>query len=114
MAKLWLLRGAHDAPGWNTLRQDLKDEKVDIEHLDPKVWALVRADDAPSGYEGLEAVEPADGMYIDPNGSPSYLVGGEFAASAEEVIEALGDDAKDLLDRIGNAETVLERLGRVF
>ena len=114
MAKLWLLRGAHEAPGWNTLRQDLKDEKVDIQHLDPKVWALVSADDEPAGYEGLEAVEPADGMYIDPNGSPSYLVGGEFAASAEKVIEGLGDDAKDLLDRIGNAETVLERLGRVF
>ena len=73
MAKLWLLRGAHDAPGWNTLRQDLKDEKVDIQHLDPKVWALVLADDAPTGYEGLEAVEPADGMYLDPNGSPTII-----------------------------------------
>jgi hypothetical protein len=114
MAKLWLLRGSHEAPGWNTLRQDLKDEKVDIQHLDPKVWALVLAEDEPTGYVGLEAVEPADGMYLDPNGSPSYLVGGEFAASAEEVIEALGDDARELLDRFGNAETVLERLGRVF
>ena len=114
MAKLWLLRGAHEAPGWNTLRQDLKDEKVDIQHLDPKVWALVLADNAPSGYEGLEAVEPVDGMYIDPNGSASYLVGGEFAASAKEVVEALGDAARNLLDQTGNAETVLERLGRVF
>lgn len=114
MPKLWLLRGAHDAPGWNILRQDLKEEKIDIQHLDPKVWALVRADDEPTGYEGLEAVEPADGMYLDPNGSPSYLVRGEFATSAKEVIEALGDDARELLDRIGNAETVLERLGRVF
>jgi hypothetical protein len=114
MAKLWLLKGDHEAPGWNTLRQDLKDEKVDIIHLDPKVWAMVEADEPPSGYEGLEAVEPNDGLYLDPNGSPLYLVNGAIVTTAEEVVAALGKRAQALLDVIGDPHTVLERMGRAF
>jgi hypothetical protein len=114
MEKLWLLKGDHEAPGWDELRRDLKEDKVDIRHLDPKVWALIRAAEAPSGYEGLHAEIPADGMYIDPNGSPSFVLDAEFTESAHDVIEALGQEAKDLLERLGNAETVLERLGRVY
>ncbi len=83
MAKLWILRGPHEAPGWNQLRKAYEDEKVDIIHLDAKVWAIINADEEPSGYEGLNAQEPADGMYIDPNGSPLFLVGGEVLTSAE-------------------------------
>ena len=74
MAKLWILRGPHEAPGWNQLRKAYEDEKVDIIHLDAKVWAIINAEEEPSGYEGLNAQEPADGMYIDPNGSPLFLV----------------------------------------
>jgi hypothetical protein len=114
MEKLWLLKGDHEAPGWDELRRDLKEEKVDIQHLDPKVWALIRAAEPPSGYEGLRAEVPADGMYIDPNGSPSFVVDAEFTDSAHQVIAALGQEAKDLLERLGNAETTLERLGRVY
>ena len=81
MPKLWLLKGDLEAPGWNALRQDLKDEKVEIIHLDPKVWAMVEADEPPAGYDGLEATEPADGLYLDPNGSPLYVVNGAVVPS---------------------------------
>lgn len=114
MPKFWLLKGDLDAPGWNVLRKEYDDEKVDIVHLDPKVWAMVQADDPPEGYEGLVAVEPADGLYLDPNGSALYLVNGAVVQTAEEVIVALGDDAKKILDKIGDAHTTLQSLGRAF
>ena len=114
MAKLWILRGAHEAPGWNQLRKAYEDEKVDIIHLDAKVWAIINAEDEPSDFEGLSTGDPADGMYIAPNGSPLFLAGGEILASAEAVIEALGPEAQEMLEKTGNAETALERLRKVF
>jgi len=96
------------------MREHSKAEKVDIFHLDPRVWALMRADEPPSEYEGLSAVEPPDGMYLDPNGSPLYLVGGEVVAGPVEVIEALGDEAKELLEELGDAIAVLERLRKAY
>jgi hypothetical protein len=114
MAKIWILRGAHEAPGWNELRKAYEDEKVDIIHLDAKVWAIIQADEEPSGYDGLSASEPSDGMYIDPNGSPLYLVNGAVVKSAEEVIEGLGDTAREMYSKSGDAQVALERLGRVF
>jgi hypothetical protein len=110
MAKIWILRGAHEAPGWNQLRKAYEDETVDIIHLDAKVWAIIDAEDEPTGYEGLSAAEPADGMYIDPNGSPLYLADGEIVTSAE----ALGPEAQEALEKTGDAETALERLGKVY
>jgi hypothetical protein len=114
MKKLWILRGAHEAPGWNQLRKAYEDEKVDIIHLDAKVWAIINDEEEPSGYEGLNAQDPADGMYIDPNGSPLFLVGGEILTSAEAVVEALGPEAQEMLKETGDAETALERLRKVF
>ena len=114
MAKLWILRGAHEAPGWNQLRKAYEDEKVDIIHLDAQVWAIINADEAPTGYEDLHAEEPADGMYIDPNGSPLFLVAGTVVTSAEAVVESLGQEARDLLADDGEGTAVLERLGKVF
>ena len=114
MAKIWILRGPHEAPGWNQLRKAYEDERVDIIHLDAKVWAIIDAEEEPSGYEGLSAGEPADGMYIDPNGSPLYLAGGQILPSAEAVIEALGPEAREVLAQTGDAETALERLRRVY
>jgi hypothetical protein len=114
MAKLWILRGAHEAAGWQQLRKAYEDEKVDIIHLDAKVWAIINADDEPTGFEGLSASEPADGMYIDPNGSPLYLAGGEIKTSAGAVIEALGPEARQVLEKSADAETALERLGMVY
>ncbi len=114
MAKLWILRGAHEAPGWNQLRKAYEDEKVDIIHLDAMVWAIIDADEAPTEFEDLRAEEPADGMYIDPNGSPLFLVGGAVVTSAEAVVETLGQDARDLLADVGEGTVVLERLGKVY
>ena len=114
MATLWLLKGAHDAPGWQALRSDHEDEKVDIVHLDPHVWAILRADQPPQGYDGLTAVEPPDGVYLDPNGSPMYLANGQIVAGGRDVIAVLGADAEQMLEQLGEPETVLERLGRAF
>jgi hypothetical protein len=114
MAKLWILRGAHEAPGWNQLRKAYEDKEVEIIHLDAKVWAIIDAEEEPSGFEGLNAREPADGMYIDPNGSPLFLVGGEVVTTAEAVIEALGPEAQEMLEEAGDAATALERLRMVF
>jgi hypothetical protein len=114
MARLWLLRGAHDAPGWQALRSAHEEEKVDIVHLDPHVWAILRDDQQPGDYDGLTAVEPPDGMYLDPNGSPLYMANGQVVAGGREVVAALGADAEQLLERFGDPETVLERLGRAF
>lgn len=114
MAKIWILRGAHEASGWNELRKAYEDEKVDIIHLDAKVWAIVNAEEEPAGYDGLKAEEPADGMYIDPNGSPLFLFRGEVVATAEAMVSALGRRAEELMEQTGQAETVLERLGMVY
>ncbi len=114
MSKYWLLKGDFKAPGWGTLRKDYDDKKIEIVHLDPKVWAMVEADDAPGGYEGLTAVEPIDGLYLDPNGNALYLVGGAVVRTPEEVIAALGDEATTLLEKIGDPHTVLQRVGRAF
>jgi hypothetical protein len=114
MSRLWLLKGDLEAPGWQTLRKAQEDEKVDIIHLDPKVWAMVQADEPPMEFEGLVPTEPADGLYLDPNGSPLYLANGDIAKSPEEVIRALGDTAVALLEEIQDGHAVLERLGRVF
>jgi hypothetical protein len=114
MAKLWIVRGAHEAPGWDQLRKAYEEKKVDIIHLDAKVWAIIDAEDEPTGFDGLTASEPADGMYIDPNGSPLYLVDGEIVTTAEAVIGALGAEAREMLEKTGSAETALERLRMVY
>lgn len=114
MPKFWLLKGDIEAPGWNALRKDYDDKKVEIVHLDPKVWAMIEADEPPAGYEGLLTSEPVDGLYLDPNGSALYLVDGAVVKTAEEVISALGEDAVEMLEKIGDPHTTLQRLGRAF
>jgi len=114
MATIWILRGDHEAPGWQELRTAYEEEKVEIIHLDAKVWAIVEAEKEPTGYDGLTASIPEDGMYIDPNGTPLFLVGGSVKTTAGEVVEGLGPEAHAVLEKVGDAETVLERLGRVF
>ena len=114
MSKLWLLTGDHEAEGWRTLRTAYEAEEVEIIHLDPKVWAILSSDEVPSGYPGLTAAAPADGVYVDPNGSPLYLVGGTIAPDARAVIAALGPEAEAMLSRVGDPDMALERLGRAF
>lgn len=112
--KLWILRGPHEAPGWNQLRKKYEDEEVEIIHLDAKVWAIIDAEEEPTGFDGLQATDPADGMYIDPNGSPLFLLGGGVVKTAEELIEGLGDAAREMYQKTGDAEITLQRIGRVF
>ncbi len=114
MATIWILRGDHEAAGWQQLRTAYEEEKVEIIHLDAKVWAIIDAAEEPTGYEGLTASAPADGMYIDPNGTPLYLVGGNIVTSAEELIEGLGQDAGEMMEKVGDAGRALERLGKVY
>lgn len=114
MSSYWLLKGDLDAPGWNALRKDYDDKKVEIIHLDPRVWAMVEADDPPASYDGLTAVEPADGLYLDPQGNALYMVDGAVVKTAEQVVAALGDDAKTMLEKLGDAHLVLQRIGRAF
>ena len=100
--------------GCRDLQRDSKEEKTDVVIFDPLAWALIESDEAPSGYEGLVVSEPTDGLYVSPTGIPFYMVDGHRVEEAIEVIEALGDKAKELLEKIGDPDTVLERLGRTF
>jgi len=111
---LWLLKGRQGEPGWRDLERDSKEEKIDVVIFDPLAWALIESDEAPSGYEGLVVSEPPDGLYINPTGVPFYMVGRTRVDGAHEVIEALGDKARELLEKIGDPDTVLERLGRAY
>ena len=36
MPRYWLLKGDYHAPGWNALRKNYDDKKVETVHLDPK------------------------------------------------------------------------------
>lgn len=114
MDPLWLLKGDYDAPGWKDLERDSKADAVDLLMFDRLAWALVRAAEAPRRYEGLEPTEPPDGLYLDANGRPIYLVGGREVEGPDEVIDALGEPARALLEAIDDPDAVLERLGRVY
>jgi hypothetical protein len=43
-----------------------------------------------------------------------YVVSGQIVSGPLEVVEALGDEAKVLLDRLEDPDLVLERLGRAY
>jgi len=114
METLWLLKGGPDAPGWTELEIDSRSKKLFVLTFDRDAWALVKAEDCPDGYEGLVPCEPVDGLYLDQFGRPIYLAGGREVHSAKAVIKALGPDAEQMLEKIGDADLVLERMGRAF
>jgi hypothetical protein len=114
METLWLLKGGYDAPGWKNLERDARAEEIDVVLFDRTAWALVNSADPPQGYDGMVPTEPPDGMYIDPNGRPLYLVDRQEVRSPEEVLAALGPEAKVMLDKVKDPVTALERLGRTF
>lgn len=113
MDALWLLQGPYEAPGWKPLEADSRAGKVDLLLFDRAGWALMRAPSAPDRYEGLLPGKPPDGLYLDDHGRGVYVVGGEQVKTAREVVDALGPQARELLAKLGDADTVLERLGRV-
>ncbi len=114
MEKLWKLRGKYDAPGWGPLERDARSDAIDVLCFDRGGWALVRADEAPTKYEGL-APEPAPaGLYLDDYGHALYVAGGRSVQTAEEVVASLGGAAVTLLEHLGDADSVLERLGYAY
>lgn len=114
MDSLWLLVGSSDAPGWDSLETDSKAEKIDLVIFDRDEWALVRGDNPPTEYEGLTPKAPLDGMYVSEQGFPVYIVGQKKVRTPEEVIEAIGGKAKELLKDLGDPILALERTGRAF
>ena len=114
MESLWLLRGGPGAPGWTPLQIDSQSKKIFVLSFDRDAWALVKAVDCPDGYEGLTPGKPADGLYLDQFGRPIYIAGEKEVHSARAVVKALGQKAEEMLDKIGDADLVLERMGRAF
>jgi hypothetical protein len=113
MDALWLLEGPREAPGWGPLEKDSRAEKIDLLLFDRSAWALLRAAEAPTGYPGLVPTAPPDGLYLDDQGRGVYVVGGKTVPGPREVIAALGPQAQELLQKIGDPDAVLDRLGRV-
>lgn len=114
MDSLWLLEGPHEAPGWGPLEKDARAKTIDLLLFDRAAWALVRAPAAPAAYAGLAPRVPQDGLYLDDQGRGIYVVAGQQVPSADEVLATLGPAAQELLQKVGDADTALERLGRVY
>jgi hypothetical protein len=114
MDPIWLLKGPYEAPGWGPLEADSRGKKIDLLLFDRGGWALVRAPEAPTKYEGLPAAKPADGLYLDDQGRGVYVLGGVEVRSANEVLATRGAQAQELLKKYGDPDTVLERLGLVY
>jgi hypothetical protein len=114
MGLLWLLRGELEAPGWRELEKDAKAKDVDLLIFDRTAWALLAAPEGPTKYEGLVPSEPPDGLYISEQGQPIYVVDCREVKGPLEVIKALGKEAEELLEKIGDPDTVLDRLGKAF
>jgi hypothetical protein len=114
MPQLWLLKGAYEAPGWKDLERDSKAGEVDVVMFDRLAWAMLEADEAPKGYEGLEPTRPVTGLYISPEGNPLYVVDGDQVSSARVVLEALGPEALAMLEKVKDPDTALERLGKAY
>jgi hypothetical protein len=114
MERLWLLKGTPDAKGWQALQNDSVLKKTYVISFDRDKWALVKATDPPEGYDGLPPGDPPDGLYLDNDGRPIYVVDLQEVHSARAVIKALGDEAQQLFDKLGDADLVLDRLGRAY
>ncbi len=115
MQTIWLLKGPNEAPGWTALEADARSEKMDVLLFDRDAWALVNTPDAPAQYEGLKPHPPLDGLYLDNQGHSLYLVDGKRVAGPREVLATLGTAAVQMLEKVGgDADTALERLGRVY
>jgi hypothetical protein len=114
MDPLWLLKGPYEAPGWKPLEADARADKINLLLFDRAAWALVRAPEAPAQYQGLSPVTPPDGLYLDDRGRSVYVAGGREVRGPREVLAALGPQADEMLQRVGDPDAALERLGRVY
>ncbi len=114
MDPLWLLQGSPAAPGWKPLEADSRADRIALVLFDRSSWALVRSPTAPTGYEGLAPRAPPDGLYLDDQGRTVYVVAGREVRGAREVLAAAGPQAQALLEKHGDPDVVLERLGLVY
>jgi hypothetical protein len=114
MDALWMLKGTYGAPGWGPLEADARANKIDVALFDRAEWALVRASEAPTAYEGLTATPAPDGLFLDHQGRAIYVAAGREVMGPREVLATLGDPAQELLEKIGDPDTVLDRMGRVY
>jgi len=114
MERLWMLKGPPDAAGWTPLQSDSILKKINVISFDRDKWALVKAAAPPDGYAGLPPSDPPDGLYLDNYGRPVYVAGLKEVHSARAVIRALGTEAEQLFDKLGDADLALERLGRAY
>jgi hypothetical protein len=115
MSSLWLLRGKHDQPGWQDLEKDSRADAIDLVAFDRGAgWALLVADDPPDRYRGLVPEKPRDGLYVSEQAVPIYVFDCHELKTAEELIDALGEDAEKMLADTGDPIRALERLGRAY
>lgn len=114
MDPLWLLKGDHDAPGWKPIEKDAREDKIDWVLFDRDAWVLMRAKEPPTHYEGMVPGEPPDGLYVDQQGNHVSIVSRQVVRGPEDVVRALGDDAKALWEKLGDPVAALERLGKAF
>jgi hypothetical protein len=114
MDPIWLLKASPEAPGWAPLEKDARDKTVNVLLFDRDRWALVRAPEAPTKYEGFVATQAPSGLYLDQQGRNVYIAAGIKVHDPREVIATLGAQATELLNKLGDPDTVLERLGRVY
>jgi hypothetical protein len=114
MDAIWLLKGPYEAAGWKQLEADSRAQKVDLLLFDRSAWALLAAGEPPTQYPGLVPSVPADGLYLDDQGRGVYVVAARLVQSAADVLATLGPQAKELLQKFGDPDVVLERMGRVF
>ena len=80
-------------------------------HLEP--GAISRAV-ASRDRRDLGVTAPPDGLYLDNHGRPCYLLGCQEVVTARAVVKGLGDEAQALMEKFGDGDLVLERLGRAF
>jgi len=111
---LWLLEGPREAPGWGPLEGDARGDAIDVRLFDRDGWALVRAPEAPTRYQGLVPGTPRDGLYLDNQGRSVYVAGGDEVPGPLAVLKKLGPRAQELLEKLGDADVVLDRLGHVY
>ena len=93
---------------------DAKADAIDVLLFDRAAWALIRAAEPPQGYEGMTATAPPDGMYIDTHGRAVFVVDQHTVPGPEEVLATLGETAQEVLERVKDPVTALERLGRTY
>jgi hypothetical protein len=113
--QLWLLKGAREVPGWGPLETDARAEKIDVVIFDRgEGWALISAETAPTGYEGMTSAPPRNGLYVSESGYPIYVVDCRKVPNAKAVIQSIGEEAEALLRRIGDPDAVLQQLGYAY